>query len=126
RLLVEVVDAAGKVLENDSRSFRYEFIDAAGNPQPLNGATAPIAGVRDTTIPPRESRLEKFAFRGLAAGAKVRAFLEYSLVPAYRRTLYPSDVFDRHFRPTRIAVAELRIPERTSAVEPGAAAGSTP
>jgi hypothetical protein len=107
RLVLEVRDPVEGIVATEVRSFRYTFVDGTGSAQRLSEPTAPIVDAKDSTIPPQQSRVEAFDVPAIRSGREIHAYLEYSQVPEYRRVVYPHEVAERDFRPTR--VAETRV-----------------
>ncbi|MGH7859828.1 MAG: multiheme c-type cytochrome, partial [Candidatus Binatia bacterium] len=112
RLVLEVRDEEGRLVETGVRSFRYAFVDGTGAVQRLGEPTAPIVGAKDSTLPPQDSRVETFELAAVQPGRELSAYLEYRLVPEYRRHVYPAEMYEKYFRPTRVAETSLTVRRR--------------
>jgi len=114
RLVLEVrlLDGGDGVLHRDRRIYEVAMLDSEGR---IAGPEQTVAEVVDTTLGPRETRIERFDWADTGGLARIEARLVYE-----RSVSPPADIPDRSLR----AIAPVEIASCRISVENGTIAGT--
>ncbi len=101
-LHLRLINEENESLYQQQRVYRYGYLDLNGQPLPPNK-------VQDTTLRPKESRLEHFPIPEDLAPAKVIAWLEYHIIPEKIGQTLPPDLYRNSYAPVMIDNVELQL-----------------
>ncbi len=110
RLILRVALIAGQEIRwQAERVYRFEYLNRDGLPA---DGVEPVASVRDTTLGPLESRVERFELPHVPGAARFEAELVYELVPPADRERIGAELFDRAYAPVQVHRAWIDLSGR--------------